>query len=302
MVPRLRREVAAAPPDLPLRERAGWVAYASFLGTTAPEKVAAGAQSIAAQTERLGPHERLEVMHDFQSRLDLAALAISSRCAPPTWLVRPAASALIHGTDLHAIPSEPPKLLRGPGIVEARRPETGERLWGSVASLGWFHAGDLIILLGLCYPDGYVIARWTPQWTGEDLEEQLPARDTSPLIENLDEHEAFAQAAAQYLVVLGLFAEIEDGPLRIEFDRRERERKQHDVYLRDPSPRAPAAPAPTVDPTGRVIALRPVTGHMHRYWVGPGRAKLEWRYIAEHSARRWLGPRWVVSSADDGGV
>jgi hypothetical protein len=40
---------------------------------------------------------------------------------------------------------------------------------------------------------------------------------------------------------------------------------------------------------------------MHRYWVGPGRGKVEWRYIAEHSARRWVGPRWVVSAREDGG-
>jgi len=69
LVPRLRREVAAAPVDLPLRERAAWVTYASFLGSTDPAQVAAGAAQIAADVERLAPDQRVEVMHDLQSRL-----------------------------------------------------------------------------------------------------------------------------------------------------------------------------------------------------------------------------------------
>jgi len=59
MVPRLRREVAAAPPDLPLVERATWGACASFIGTTAPEQVAAVAQHILGGTKCLERRELL---------------------------------------------------------------------------------------------------------------------------------------------------------------------------------------------------------------------------------------------------
>jgi len=115
---------------------------------------------------------------------------------------------------------------------------------------------------------------------------------------------AVARAAARYLIVLGLLAEVRDSPLRIELDVREQRegRQRRDVYLRDPAPRPHAEQEPQLAPTGRVVELRPVTGHMHRYWVGPGRATVEWRYIKGHSARRWLGPRWVVSRRDDGGA
>jgi len=69
------------------------------------------------------------------------------------------------------------------------------------------------------------VARWTPQWTGEDLEAQLPGRDVaSPLINDVEKHNEFAREAARYLVVLGLLAECEPSPLRIELDKRERRR------------------------------------------------------------------------------
>jgi hypothetical protein len=103
------------------------------------------------------------------------------------------------------------------------------------------------------------------------------------------------------LIVLGLLAEVKDTPLRIELDVREG-RQQRDVYLRDPAPRSHAEQASVPDLSGRVVAVRPVIGHMKRVWIGPGRSKCEFRYIAGHSARRWLGPRWVVSRREDGGA
>jgi hypothetical protein len=127
LVPRLRREVEAAPTDLALRERAAWVACA------------------AAKIDPDAPGAAFVV----QSRINLSTLAILSRCAPQIWRCRPAVSALVHATDLHSIPDAPPLPLRSPGIVETRNPAKGEVLWGDVASLGWYQLDGAIYLLGL---------------------------------------------------------------------------------------------------------------------------------------------------------
>ena len=84
------------------------------------------------------------------------------------------------------------------------------------------------------------MAHWTPAWTGQDLEPQLPGSELdSPLIDSIGVHHAFAVAAARYQVVLGLLAVAEGSPLRIELDRQER-RTRH-IYLSDrPAHRARA--------------------------------------------------------------
>lgn len=270
-----------------------------------------------AQTRDLRPTERasavaglvwteLAVAADPVTTLGLAAFAIASDCAPDTWLMRPSAARLIEETDLHAIPSEPPRLLRRAGVVEAHRPETGDRLWGDYVSLAWFATGDALFLFGVFGPEddeSCRSARWTPSWTGQDLEPQLPGADiASPYVDSIGVHHEFAMDAARHLVTLGLLGEIEDSPLRFELDRREQRegRTRRDVYLRNPAPRPLTEQAPALDPTGRVVGLRPVTGHIRRFWCGPGRTKLEWRYIEQHAALRWLSPRWLVSRADDG--
>lgn len=288
LVARLRREVERAPRDLALRERAAWVGFASLYGTT-------DSAEIARRIDR----DDADTAFALQSRINLSTLAILSRGAPDTWLCRPSASAIVHDTDLHSIPTEPPRLLRAPGIVEVRRPETGERLWGDYASLGWYEVEGATFLLGLSYPDGYAVARWTPAWTGQDLDPQLPGAELgSPLIDNLGRHHDFAVAAARYLVVLGLLAEAEDSPLRIELDRQER-RTRH-VYLGDrPALPRDAASSPSAELPGRVAEQRLVSGHLKRQRYGEGRALTKWIYVEAYAARRWFASRWVVSAPED---
>jgi len=285
LVPRLRREVERSPAELSLRERAAWVTYASLYGTTDGAK-------IAAKFDAEPPDPQL-----VQSRINLSALAIVSHARPATWLCRPAASAVVHGTDLHSIPDAPPALLRAPGIVETRRPETGERLWGDYASLGWYQIDGAMYLLGLCYPDGYAIARWTPRWTGGELDPELPDLDHSPLIDDVDEHREFAQQAARYLLVLGLLAEAEHTPLRIEIDKRERATRH--VYLGEHVPRSREVETADTDTIeGRVADAVVVSGHLKRQRYGEGRALVKTIYVAGYSARRWVAPRWDVSKRD----
>jgi hypothetical protein len=280
LVRRLRREVERSPADLPLRERAGWVALASLHSTTNHEELANRVEARPVDAQSL------------QSMINLSALAILSQARPATWLCRPSASAVVHGTDLHSIPDAPPALLRAPGIVEARRPDQrGEVLWDDYASLGWYEIDGAIYLLGLRYPDGYAIARWTPRWTGGELEPELPDLDRSPLINDIDQHQAFARQAARYLIVLGLLAESEPTPLRIEVDRQER--ATHHVYLgeRTSAPRETET-ADTIE--GRVAEAVVVSGHLKRQRYGEARAKVKWIYVAGYAARRWFAPRWVV--------
>lgn len=237
--------------------------------------------------------------------VNVAMLALLTNAQPPTWLCRPSASRIIHETDLHSIPTLPPAIMRQPGVIETRRPETGERLWGDVASLGWYSFGETYWLIGLSYPDGYMVARWTPKWTGEDLDEQLPALDPSALVspDKRDAFYDFAFSAARYLLVLGLLAEADPSPLRIMFDKSDKSRKRRDVYLDEKSaqsrPRDPS-PVPLLD--GRHAVDVDITGHLKRQRYGEGNAKVKWIYVHGFSARRWISPRWLVSELGTGEI
>jgi hypothetical protein len=276
-VPLLRRYVDRAPADLPLRMRASWVTNTSLFGVADD-----------AEVERRIDLSDPEVGNTIRCRFSLSMLAILSRCTPPTWLCRPAASSLIHATDLHSIPDAPPRLLRSPGVVETRRPETGEVLWDDYVSLGWYIDGDTIYLLGLRYPDGFATARWRPKWTGAELEPQLPGQVSPSEISfgDVEEHSAFARSAARYLVVLGLLAEVERGPLRIERDRGARTMQhvyrdqEHATTVRR-EPESAALTAQAVE----------VTGHIKRQRHGPGSTLTKWIYVTGYEARRWVGPR-----------
>lgn len=249
-------------------------------------------------------------LDDCASAAGIAALAIQSRGAPETWLVRPSASRVIVGTDLHSIPDKPPRLLTRPGVVEAHRPETGDRLWGNIASLGWCQIESGMYLFGIGYPEpdapeaiDWAAAKWSPEWTGQDLEPQMPGLDlTSPLIRDLAEHNEFARNAVRYLTVFGLLAEVQDGPLSIELDHKTKWRHVR-LTQRTPQPRIDARPEPPEQPVadeqpGRVVAERTVTGHLKRQRYGERSALVKWIYIEGYSARRWCMPRWVVSKRE----
>lgn len=266
LVARLRPRSTSADPSVSLRERAAWLAISEF------------GKGAAQQTPGL---------------VNLGALAIQSRGSPEVWLVRPSASATVHATDLHSIPDVAPRMLRAPGVVETRRPETGEVLWADFASLAWYQVDDAYYLLGLRYPDGYAVARWRPRWTGGELADEMPERDESPLVDDVDDHQAFARQAARYLIVIGLLAESEPSPLRIELDKRER--KTRHVYPRDTERRADHVERPEIEGVVERVLVR---GHLKRQRHGLGHALTKWIYVQQHSARRWFAPRWIVERAN----
>lgn len=244
--------------------------------------------------------------------VNLAMLALLTRCAPTTWLVRPSASRVVHETDLHSIPLEPPQAMLDHGVVEARRPETGERLWDDVVSLGWYSIEGTWWLVGLTYPDGYRVVRWSPRWTGEDLADELPAPGADPgaLVAPSARalYDRFAHEATRYLVTFALLAEADPSPLRIVLDRREtRERKRRvvDVFFDGDAGACPdrREREPTLDRTRGLLGEdRPIKGHLKRQRFGEGRERVKWIYVHGFQSRRWLSSRWLVSAVGSGEI
>lgn len=222
--------------------------------------------------------------------VNLAALALESGGVPPTWLVRPSAADTIDSTDLRSIPSTAPRLLCAPGIAEARRPETGEALWGDVASLGWYRVDDVYYLIGVRYPDGYVVASWRPRWTGADVLDQFRSEDDNPLINDRVAHGEFARQAARFLTLLGVLADLDPSPLRIEIDKAERRegRRVSHVYERA---RVPGKP-----PAGMADRVA-ISGYVRRQRFGAGLAQEKLIYVAGYHAQRWFSPRVTVERA-----
>jgi len=242
--------------------------------------------------------------------INLSMLALLTRCAPTTWLARPSASRMVLETDLHSIPLEPPQLMLDHGIIEARRPETGERLWGDIASLGWYSIGNTWWLIGLPYPDGYRVVRWTPRWTGQELADELPGPgfDRGALVDRASRaaYDQFAYQATRYLITIALLAEADPSPLRIVLDKREtvaRRRKIIDVFFDGDAGRPPCSPRAdsVLDPAhGRIAKDSQVRGHLKRQRYGEGRLLTKWIYVQGFQARRWLSSRWLVSAVGSG--
>ena len=267
------------------------------------------AVSAAVVAEHYG-NEPIEEDPVFASKL--GALAIKSRGQPATYMTRPSASRVVEETDLCSIPSEPPPLLRSSGIIEARRPETGERLWEDVVSLAWYEVAGAersppqllpaIMLFGQCWPNRTFAARWQPVWTGEDLDEQMPPPDWGAnLLDSVEvfEHQRYAKAAARFLVIFGLLEQIDDGPLRFEIDKKTKTRQ---VRLRDLSARGHQAPPllpraevqNPIDPSVRILGDTMVKGHLRRFRTGEGRAGIRWKYVHDYRSKRWFAPRYTV--------
>ncbi|MCC6130060.1 MAG: hypothetical protein IT186_09030 [Acidobacteria bacterium] len=234
--------------------------------------------------------------------VNLAALSLSLPRLEVHVLSHGAINA-VHGTDLHGLPGRAPGLLRHAWILETKRPER-ERLFGQVASLAGYAIGEHVFLVGLGYPDGFFMARWTPAWGERDLE--IP-EDESPLIEDRDGHREFAREAARFAVVLGLLLEARGTPLtlareasgRIEgvaigprrpvADWLIRRISISEEYQRASQLRASRGPAAGRD--GLLETDVPVRGHVKRQRYGPGRSEVRWIYVDGYEARRWIAPK-----------
>ena len=77
-----------------------------------------------------------------------------------------------------------------------RHPERGERLFGDVVAIGGYPHEGRVCVVGLHYPDGARVGWWSPKWSGEELNATVEP-DHSPLIDDLDAHDAWVREAAQ---------------------------------------------------------------------------------------------------------
>lgn len=263
----------------------------------------------------------------------MAAVAIMGGERLVAHQVRPAAAKLVHETDLHCLPGDPPRLLRtewSSWIIEARRPETGERLFG-----------DFVAMAGYRLDDGHMITLlradslasnffWRPAWGEADLTAGTPYGELINAgvfgLESEKWHE-WERDAVRFIVIFGLLLDAENAPLRIETEPRnpapQKARKRRGasdwtvkhVYLNEPprqraAPAAPsaesaaAAPAPDERTDAHLMAV-PVRGHIKRQRHGPVREQVKWIYVAGYEARRWVAPRPVkviVGAKRDGMV
>jgi hypothetical protein len=215
---------------------------------------------------------------------------------------------LVHATDMHALPAEPPRLLRGAWLIESRRPER-HCLFGDTASLGGYTLDGAMYLIGIGYPDGAVVARWQPHWTGEDLDASVTPDTASPLIDDVEHHTAWARQAARFAVVFALLLESVSTPLLVEEPPRARRAgtTQHGstapwvvrrVHLRAPAAAQRLQPGDgtTAAPSAgdRQAQAVEVRGHLKRQPYGPGGTLRKWVYVASYEARRWVAPRPVT--------
>jgi hypothetical protein len=211
---------------------------------------------------------------------------------------------LVHATDLHTLPSEPPRLLRSAWLLESRRPER-RALFGDTASLGGYPLEGAIYLVGVGYPDGAAVARWQPRWIGGELLEQTVELDSSPLIDDVDRHHAWARQAARFAVVFSLLLESVSTPLSVEEPlRTRRQKKAHNmpppwvvrrVHLSAPGIMRRSEPVEGAQKTSAIGDRQAlpvqVRGHLKRQPYGPGGTLRRWIYVSSYEARRWVAPR-----------
>ncbi len=235
-----------------------------------------------------------ETFEDLLVVGNMAALGIAAPAPVRTHLVRPAAARHASVTDLHSLPEERPQLLRAPWILEVRRPELGEALFGETLALGGYTLEGTTYLVGLTLDGGARVATWRPSWTGGELAEGT-RQDYSPLVEPADvaEWQDWARAAARFAIVYALLVEAEASPLRVEAGRQRDNPKGlavSNVYLDGALGEAAGVVPASAHATGLIPSETSVRGHLRRQRYGPEAMLVKWVYIAQHGAWRWVRP------------
>lgn len=236
----------------------------------------------------------LSTVESAHELVNMAALGVASPKPLPVHHVRQAAARHVAETDLHSLPDERPRLLRAPWLLEVRRPEAGEALFGDTFALGGYDLDGTTFLVGLSLDGGSRVATWRPTWAGGDLEEGT-TQGHSHLVEpgNVGPWQDWARAAARFAVVYALLVEAEGTPLRVEAGR-QRDNPAglavSSVYLDGALGEASGAAPASAHATGLVPAETAVRGHLRRQRYGPEAMLVKWVYIAQHGAWRWVRP------------
>jgi hypothetical protein len=251
--------------------------------------------------------------------VNIAALALTLEQLIAHQL-RPEVPEVVHATDIHTLPSEPPRLLRRAWILEARG---GHALFGDTTSLGGYALGEVVYLVGLQLGGSCLVGRWTPHWSADETElAEGITLESSPLIGDVEAHEEWTREAARFALVFGLLLDAEGAPTRItdESDRskrrppgRSKKQKPPPAWVtryvdlvRPASVEAgeralPAGLEPGAAITGREALQTEVRGHLKRQPHGPGGSLRKLVWVPTYGARRWVAPRphRVVVSAGE---
>lgn len=254
----------------------------------------------------------------------LLNLAVHALLATDTFVVhtvRPAAASLVVATDLRSVPTEPPRLMREPWLVEGHK---GQSLVADISAVGGYGLDDLTYLFVRHGPRGeyFDVAGSRFHWGPENADPRkwsvlTNAGDIDPSLRA--DWAKTADTAAAFALVLGLLLDAKGSPLKAEEDavggghqtRAQRQaEKDHwrvrHVRLAQEEKRSgpaifsgPIAPAVPGFSSTLVPKDVPVSGHLRRFRVGAGRAKVDWRYVREYSATRWYStqPQKVVVHA-----
>jgi len=233
------------------------------------------------------------------SMINISALALSMERLV-VHEMRGGAIRMVHSADLRSIPDAPPKFMQHPWIIESA--DLDAPLWDDTVCLGGYELDGAYYLVGLRYPDGALVAKWTPEWGGDDIEVPI---DHSPLIDNTEGHREWARNAARFVLILSLLLEAQGSPVQVKTSvpgkhkRSEQAKRARAWTVR----RIVLGKLPTrysrSGPEGKsqshpVADMQPqqtmVRGHLRRVRYGPGLSQTRWQWIDGYEARRWVAP------------
>lgn len=244
-----------------------------------------------------------------EGMINVCALACAYARAGSVTLheVRSGVARVVAETDLVDLPTEPPRLMRGPWMLEAARPERGATLFGNTVCLGGYPLDDgRMVLIGFQAPDGFMSAAWRPPWGRKLAPESIVTENAIVAPDSISGFRDWGVQAARYAVTFALLLEADGSPL----DERDElgiggapgrggrapkrtERRSVDwitrhVYLTETRgtsrPGAKASETPTPDRTE--VAEVHVRGHLKRQRHGPGHSLTKWIYVAAYQATR----------------
>jgi hypothetical protein len=220
--------------------------------------------------------------------------------------VRSGAARLVHETDLHSLPGEPPRLLRRPFIIEAARPDRGETLFGKTVSLAGYEMERGYWLFGDDNDGAGRRLEWSPVWSAQDLEAGVELNTLGLFGDFGGSFFEWGREAVRFLLVFALLLESDGAPVRKQDERdaigESRSSKgqkprgglwiTRNTYLDTSNERAERDTYgdETGSGSGLILSAVTVRGHLRRQRCGPGNREVKWIYITSHESRRWIAP------------
>jgi hypothetical protein len=242
----------------------------------------------------------MELVQKVQPLVNVAALTLGIGPQLVVHQLNRSAIEIVDATDVHALPPQPPRLLRGPWIVESAHPDQ-YRLYGDTVSVAGYELDGAWYLVHLCYPDDCYVCQWRPQW-GAEISEVVDPRE-QPLVRDLDDWNERNHGAVRLATTLGLLLDAVGTPLHHR-DHGQGPAKQaktrrpgrgwtvRHVSLHPSERQGPVGTGGGNVPVtgGRIGVDTAVTGHLKLQRCGPEGSERKLIYVSGYMARRWVAP------------